>query len=57
MVVFIYYWVIIIITGAFVSGQSLNRAYISSLNSSLNWTYKWHLGIDMLNWNKSVDFK
>ena len=53
MVVFIYYTVIIIITGAFVSGQSLNRAYISSLN----WTYKWHLGIDMLNWNKSVDFK
>lgn len=36
MVVFINYTVIIIITGAFVSGRSLNRAYISSLNSSLN---------------------
>lgn len=32
MVVFIYYTVIIIITGVFVSGRSLNRTYNSSLN-------------------------
>lgn len=32
MVVFIYYTVIIIITGVFVSGRNLNRTYNSSLN-------------------------